>query len=164
MISQFRICLMLALKQRPDVKLLRWVQGNDLKVLLQRRGETPSLVADAFFMLETNEFKYPFFLEADRATMPEERFTNKLRMYWRHNREKSFQPSLGVSHFRVLTITPNVKRAENLCLAAKEADDDRKGSQLYLFLSEAQYSLTKPEAILLPIWASPKGDMHGILE
>ena len=164
MISQFRICLTLALKEHPEAKLIRWVQGNDLKVLLQKRGGNPPLVADAFFVLDMPEYKHPCFLEADRATMPEERFTNKLRMYWRHNREKSFQPSLGITHFRVLTITPNVKRAENLCLAAKEADDDRKGSQLYLFLSEAQYSLTKPEAILTPIWASPKGDMHGILE
>jgi hypothetical protein len=121
-------------------------------------------VADAFFMLETDEFKYPCFLEADRATMTEERFTNKLRMYWRHNRERSFQDSLGVSHFRVLTIAPNETRAKNLCLAAKEADDDRKGSPMYLFLSETQYSLSKPEAILSPIWASPKGDTHGILE
>ncbi len=76
MISQFRICLMLALKQRPDVKLTRWVQGNDLKVLLRHRGENPSLVPDAFFVLETAEFKHPCCLEADRATMTEERFTN----------------------------------------------------------------------------------------
>jgi hypothetical protein len=164
MISQFRICLTLALKERPDVKLTRWVQGNDLKVLLQRRGENPPLVADAFFVLETSEYKYPCFLEADRATMTEERFTNKLRMYWRHNREKRFQESLGVSYFRVLTIAPNKTRAKNLCLAAKDADDKREGSLMYLFLSEAQYSLTKPEAILSMIWTSPKGEGHGILE
>ena len=164
MISQFRICLTLALKNHPEAKLTRWVQGNDLKTLLQRRGENPSLVPDAFFMLETDEWKHPCFLEADRATMPEERFTNKLRMYWRHNREKSFQPSLGISHFRVLTITPNEKRAENLCIAAMSADDQKTGSNLYLFLSEKQYSLTKPEAILEPIWASAKDEKHGILE
>jgi hypothetical protein len=164
MISQFRICLMLALKQRPDVKLTRWVQGNDLKVLLRRRGENPPLVADAFFMLETSEYKYPCFLEADRATMTEERFTNKLRTYWRHNRERCFQDSLGISNFRVLTITPNAARAKNLCLAAKGADDKREGSLMYLFLSEAQYSLTKPDTMLSPIWASPKGEGRGIIE
>jgi hypothetical protein len=164
MISQFRICLTLALKQRPEAKLTRWVQGNDLKMLLQRRGENPPLVADAFFMLETDEWKHPCFLEADRATMPEERFVNKLRMYWRHNREKSFQPSLGISHFRVLTITPNEKRAENLCIAAKDADDQKTGSNLFLFLSEKQYSLEKPEAILAPLWASAKGEKHALLE
>ena len=164
MISQFRICLMLALKQRPTLKLTRWVQGNDLKVLLRHRGENPSLVPDAFFILETAEYKHPCFLEADRATMTEERFTNKLRMYWRHNREERFKPSLGFAHFRVLTITPNEMRANNLCLAAKEADDRKTGSNLFLFLSETQYSLVKPEAVLLPIWASPKDEKHGIIE
>jgi hypothetical protein len=163
MIAQFRICLTLALKNKPEVKLTRWVQGNDLKVLLQKRGGNPPLVADAFFVLESGEWKYPCFLEADRATMPEERFVSKLRMYWRHNREKRFQDSIGITHFRVLTITPNETRAKNLCLAAKEADDDRKGSPMYLFLSEKQYSLAKPEAILQSVWASPKGE-HGILE
>ena len=124
---------MLALKQRPDVKLTRWVQGNDLKVLLRHRGENPSLVADAFFVLETAEYKHPCFLEADRATMTEERFTNKLRMYWRHNREERFQASLGVAHFRVLTITPNETRAKNLCRAAKEADDRNGKFDLFCF-------------------------------
>jgi Replication-relaxation len=164
MISQFRICLTLALKKYPDVKLTRWVQGNDLKVLLQQRGENAPLVADAYFVLENDEFEYPCFLEADRATETEARFVSKLQMYWRHNRERSFEPSLGVSHFRVLTITPNEKRAENLCRAAMEADDKREGSGLYLFLSEKKYSLTKPEAILSPIWASPKGEGRGIIE
>ena len=164
MISQFRICLMLALKQRPTLKLTRWVQGNDLKVLLRHRGENPSLVPDAFFILETAEYKHPCFLEADRATMTEERFTNKLRMYWRHNREERFKSSLGFAHFRVLTITPNEKRAENLCIAAKDADDQKTGSNLFLFLSEKQYSLEKPEAILAPLWASAKGEKHALLE
>jgi hypothetical protein len=164
MISQFRICLMLALKQRPDLKLTRWVQGNDLKVLPRHRGENPPLVGDAYFILETSEYKHPCFLEADRATMTEERFTNKLRMYWRHNREERFKPTLGVAHFRVLTITPNETRAENLCRAAKEADDRKTGSNLFLFLAETQYSLAKPEAVLLPIWASPKDEKHGIIE
>jgi hypothetical protein len=85
-------------------------------------------------------------------------------MYWRHNREKSFQPSLGISHFRVLTITPNEKRAENLCIAAKDADDQKTGSNLFLFLSEKQYSLEKPDAILAPLWASAKGEKHALLE
>ncbi len=164
MISQFRICLTLAVKQRPDVKLTRWAQGNDLVTLLQRRGENPSLKPDAFFVLETSEFKYPCFLEADRATESEGRFLSKLQAYWRHNRERRFEDSLGVSHFRVLTTTPTEKRAEKLCLVAKDADDDRKGSPMYLFLSETRFSLSKPEAILSPIWASPVGEGRGILE
>src|SRR3989338_7188854 len=148
MISQFRVCLTLALKKRSDIKLARWVQGNDLKSALAKRGANPPLVPDAFFVLETPTHKYPCFLEADRATMTQERFVSKLKMYWRHNREESFKDSLGVSHFRVLTIAPHEKRAENLCRAAKDADDRRAGSLMYLFLSETRYNVETPEALL----------------
>lgn len=158
MISQFRVCLMLALKLQGDIKLTRWVQGNDLKSALSGRGANPPLVADAFFMLETPTHKYPCFLEADRATMTQERFVSKLKMYWRHNREESFKETLGVSHFRVLTITPHEKRAENLCRAAKDADDRREGSLMYLFLSETRYNVETPEALLKAVWQSPKDD------
>lgn len=156
MISQFRVCLTLALKSRPSVKLIRWTQGNDLKVLLRHRGENPELVPDAFFILDTSEFKYPCFLEADRGTMTEERFVNKLRLYWRHYREDRFNKTLGISHFRVLTITPNEKRAENLCRAAKEADDRKQGSGMFLFMSETAYGTTRPDAILQAAWRCPK--------
>ena len=158
MISQFRVCLMLALKSRSDVKLTRWAQGNDLKSVLSRRGANPSLVPDAFFVLETATHKYPCFLEADRATMTQERFVSKLRMYWRHNREQQFKETLGVSHFRVLTITPNEKRTENLCHAAKDADERREGSLMYLFISETRYNVKTSEALLKAMWKSPKDD------
>jgi len=158
MVSQFRVCLILALKKHSDIKLTRWIQGNDLKSALRKHGEHPPLVADAFFVLETPTHKYPCFLEADRATMTQERFVSKLKMYWRHNREESFKDSLGVSHFRVLTIAPHEKRAENLCRAAKDADDRREGSLMYLFLSETRYNVETPEALLKAVWQSPKDD------
>ena len=158
MISQFRVCLMLALKKQSDIKLTRWVQGNDLKSALKKHGEHPPLVADAFFMLETPTHKYPCFLEADRATMTQERYVNKLKMYWRHNREESFKDTLGISNFRVLTITPNEGRSANLCRGAKDADDRREGSLMYLFMPETRYNTATPEALLEAVWQSPKND------
>ena len=90
--------------------------------------------------------------------MTQERFVSKLKMYWRHNREESFKDTLGVSHFRVLTITPNEKRTENLCRGAKDADDRREGSLMFLFLSETRYNVETPEALLKAVWQSPKND------
>lgn len=158
MISQFRVCLQLALRKYPDIKLVRWSQGYDLKRVLSRGGENPSLVPDAFFLLDTPDHKYPCFLEADRATMTQERFLSKLKLYWRYNREKRFVESLGISNFRVLTITPNEGRTENLCRTAKEADDRHEGSLLYLFLSETRYNTDKPNCLLEAAWQSPKND------
>ena len=113
---------------------------------------------DAFFVLETSEYKYPCFLEADRGTMTQERFVNKLRMYWRHWREEGFSKPLGITHFRVLTITPSEARADNLCRAAKEADDRKQGSGMFLFMSETAYGITRPDGLLGTVWNSPKDD------
>ena len=158
MISQFRVCLMLALKNRPDIKLSRWVQGNDLKVLLQRRGGNSELVPDAFFTLEDKNDLLHFFLEADRGTMTQERFVSKLRVYWRWWSEKRCEASLGITRFRVLTFTPNDTRSDNLCRAAKDADPRKQGSLMYLFASETKYNIAAPDGLLKAVWKSPKDD------
>jgi hypothetical protein len=164
MISGFKVCLILALKERSDVRMARFMQGDDLKSLLARRGTNPPLVADAFFVLETDAYRYPCFLEADRGTMTLGRFSAKLRKYWRHNRERGFKDSLGIENFRVLTVAPSQTRAEHLARAAKDADDRRTGSNMFLFLSETSYSLQSPEKIFEPLWLSAKGEKHGLLE
>ena len=81
---------------------------------------------------------------------------NKLRMYWQHWREEGFSKSLGITHFRVLTVTPSERRTENLCLAAKEADARKQGSGMFLFMSETAYGTTRPDAILQAMWKCPK--------
>jgi hypothetical protein len=164
MISQFRVCLTLALKGT-DTKLVRWLQGNDLKVALRRRGENPELVPDAFFILEDKSDLLYFFLEADRGTMSSARFVSKLRVYWRWWHEGRYAASLGITSFRVLTITPNATRSDNLCLAAKDADDRRQGSAMFLFAPETRYNISVPEALLGAVWKCPKDDtLRSVLE
>ena len=164
MISQFRVCLELALRGREDVKLARWVQGYDLKNLLSKHGANPPLVPDAFLILETPTHRYPCFLEADRATMSIERFVSKLRLYWQHNREEKFKDTLGVAHFRVLTVTPSEGRTTNLCNASRDADDRHEGSLMYLFLSQAKYDVSTPETLLQEVWKTAKNDtLHTLL-
>lgn len=158
MISQFRVCLMLALKGRDDVKLTTWLQGNDLRQALSARGANPELVPDAYFVLVGKEWTHPFFLEADRATMTVERFVSKLRVYWRWFRTERLRETLGRTHFRVLTITPGEGRAENLRLAAKDADTSRTGTPMFLFAPETRYNTTTPEALFGEMWKCPKDD------
>lgn len=71
---------------------------------------------------------------------------------------------LGIENFRVLTITVNEERVENLCKKAREADERKTGSNMFLFLSDAHYSLTKSDALLSPIWTSAKGEKHALIE
>ena len=81
-------------------------------------------------------------------------------MYWQHNREERFKQSLGITHFRVLTITPNDTRSDNLCRVAKDADDRKQGSGMYLFVSEKAYGMATPDGLLKAMWKSPKDDTH----
>jgi len=165
MISQFRVCLLLALKNHTETKLARWVQGNDLKVLLRRRGENPELVPDAFFTLEDKDDLLHFFLETDRSTETQERFVSKLRVYWKWWGEERCKASLGITRFRVLTITPNEARCDNLCRASKDADTRKQGSAMYLFLPETKYGIAMPDEILRIAWKCPKDEvLRSIIE
>ena len=91
--------------------------------------------------------------------MTEERFVNKLRLYWRWWKEERIKDTLGFTNFRVLTVTPNETRSENLRIASKEADTNKTGSNMFLFAADKNYSISKPEAIFEPIWKSPKDDL-----
>jgi hypothetical protein len=165
MISQFRTALTLALRARPDSpKIERWCQGYELKDMLAPRGQSLELVPDAYLTLKDGEDMLDFFLEADMSTMTRERFLDKMKTYWKWYREKRFQKTLGIGNFRVLTITKSEERAENLRKIAKNADDRKTGSNMFLFLSETQYSLVKPEAVLSPAWVSAKDEKHSIIE
>jgi len=163
MISQFRIVLSLALPH--TIKISRWSQGYELRDLLKIKGQTPSLVPDAFFVLEKADGQWFFFLEADRSTMPSYRVLEKLKNYWELYRNKTYEKTLNMPYFRVLTITENKGRRDNLCRAAKEADTRKTGSNLFIFACEKDYSLKNPEAVLAPIWLSAKdGEPHKMLE
>lgn len=165
MISEFRVCLTLAAKEH-GTKITRWAQGWDLKEILRSvHGENPSLVPDAFFTLEDNGDVINFFLEADRGTMPTERFVNKLKTYWSWRSDERLKDKLRLTRFRVLTIAPSEGRSESLRIAGKGGDPRGDGSLMFLFAPETRYNTATPNTILQTIWKSPKDDTpHSILE
>lgn len=164
MVSQFRAALSLAC-EKEKAKLTRWRQGVELKQDLKLKGETPDLLPDAFFAIERGDRRWNFFLEADRSTMTLDRFLGKLKTYWDWWREEKYKERLDISRFRVLTITVSEERKENLRRTAKSADARRQGSNMFLFISEKDYSLKKPEAVFQPIWVSPRDEAeHSLLE
>ncbi len=165
MLSQFRVCLRLAVKAH-GAKLTRFTQGYDLKEMLRSvHGDNPSLVPDAFFTLEEKGDVINFFVEADRGTMSPERFVNKLKTYWSWRSDERLKEKLRLSRFRVLTLTPSEGRNESLRNAGKGGDPRGDGSLMFLFASETRYNTTTPNTILQTIWKSPKDDSpHSILE
>jgi len=172
MISDFRICLELALNNLPGTNLLFWEKEN-LKELkdyvyirdLQGREFRAPIVPDGFFGIQDQKDKMYFFIEADQSTMTNARFFKKMKAYWHWWKQGKHTKRFGIKAFRVLTITKTEKRKQNLREITKKADDRQKGSLMFWFTSEKNYSLQKPETILEPIWQTAKEDIyHRILE
>lgn len=106
-----------------------------------------------------------FFLEADQSTMTNARFLKKMRAYWNWWRQGRHTKKFGIKSFRVLTIAKTEKRKENLRKMTKGADERRKGSLMFWFTSEQNYSLRESKSILEPIWQTPKDEsFHSLLE
>ncbi len=161
MISQFHAALRLAAeKTNGKVELTRWYQGQELRNILKLHGEKIPLVPDAMATLKYEGGGYWFFLEADRSTMTTERFLDKLKIYRQWRRDKKYEQRLGITHFRVLTITISSQRKENLRKATKETEELKLGNNMFLFLSEKEYSLKNPETLFSPVWLSPRDDLR----
>ena len=163
MIADFRATLTLAMQSLDRSRLLTWKQGPDLKATVKVKGHTMAVVPDGFFALESKGHLQHFFLEADRSTMTTRRFFRKLRAYWLWWRTGGHQRKFGISRFRVLTLTTSEKRKENLRKLARDADDERRGSPMFLFACNKSFSIEDPQTILHPIWQSPgDGGWHSI--
>ena len=94
-----------------------------------------------------------FFLEADRSTMPGERFRAKLAAYVDWRRRGGHTALLGIRNFRVLTVTRSEARLENLARVAHAVDP---GVPIFWFAAEPR--LATEEAIFAPVWTVPGRD------
>ncbi|MBA7490573.1 hypothetical protein ES702_01111 [subsurface metagenome] len=171
MVSGFRVCLELALGRVPNTHLLFWENENrkELKDHVyiedqQGREWKIAIVPDGFFGIQDPKGKMYFFLEADQSTMVNARFLRKMRAYWHWWKQGRHTKKFSIKAFRVLTITKTEQRKENLRKITKAADERQRGSLMFWFTSEQNYSIQKPESIL-PIWQTPVDDsFHSLLE
>jgi hypothetical protein len=154
MVSQFRTCLTLACKGRPDIRLTRWrVPDKPIAQAMVGRHRV-AVIPDAHFVLEDSQGRLAhFFLEADRGTMTLQRFLSKLQAYWQM-RTIDVGDALPRA-FRVLTLAPSKRRMENLLRTATDADPRHSGSRMFCFTIERDYDLKNPDALFGPIWRTP---------
>lgn len=143
-INNFRLSLEKALKLHPEAELLFFEDFKD--------GVNP----DGYFAIRVREKELYFFLEYDRGTMTRKRLLEKFKGYWRFFKEGKHK-ELGMENFRVLTVSPDRRRREFLRRIAKAADDKKKGSRLFYFASEEDFSLEDPK-VLSWIWRTPADD------
>ena len=158
MISNLRSTLTLALEPRKHTALKTWKQGPELKAVTIVEGRRVAVIPDAFFTVEHEGHDLHFLCEVDRSTMTTKRFLRKLSAYWYWWKEGGHRRELGINRFRVLTISISDRRKENLRKIARNADDRKQGTAMFLFACERSYSLDEPETILNPIWQSPVND------
>jgi len=165
MISNFRIALTLATRERSDVRLL-FFQPESLalrdRVVTIRNGHRPTIPInpDGFF-----GFQFPdlpdgrnrafFFLEADRSTMTRERFLQKLLGYWEWFSQGAHTRKYGIRAFRVLTVTKSEERLTSLLKATAQTEELRAGLPLFWFTSENRFTTHESSSILGPIWTIP---------
>jgi len=172
MISNFRACLTLALRNTQDKKLVFWQRENPQElrdyIIVTDSGNKQkrlSIVPDGYFCIEDKDGRMYFFLEADRSTMTNARFLSKMRAYnlW-HNR-KGDEKKFGIHSFRVLTIAKTRKRMENLCKASEGAYNRRDQGYMFWFTCVENYNLNNPERILENIWVvSESKGLHKLTE
>jgi len=150
------------LEDAPDRKRERQVRiGATVRLdgVLRRNAVIP----DAVFGLRFNDEEESYFmLEIDRGEMPIERYNNlhrtyfakKILTYYEASREQRYIHDLGITNFRVATVTTTPERVDQMLEALNRITEGR-GSSMFLFTDEAALAASNP---LDTEWMSGKGE------
>ena len=150
-ISEFKVCLDLALLRRPE-EILFYQRGD--KSHLRRISVTGAkkkyfvVAPDAFFGIQSGRGKHIFFLEVDMGTETLSRFAEKVTAYKRYWKSRQYTEEYGFNHFRVLTVAESERRLANLIQATGKAG----GRQMFLFTT---FSKIQNDSSLGSVWLSP---------
>ncbi len=173
MVSDFMVRLELACRSRKDVRLLDVEElesgGGKRRQPFQwkvdiGRGQRCGVIPDRVFGLEfpekpAGQNRIWYFLEADRGTMPVTRsrldqssYHRKLLAYqatWTQNLHRQ----LGISRFRVLTVTTSADRLASMQEACRSMP---RGQGLFLFTDSASLN-AHPNVLTLPFQTGHSG-------
>ena len=163
MVNDVRIAVELAARRQGD-RVQRWITEDELKRSPDRvqiepergRSRRVALVPDAYFCLAFGQRRAHFFLEADRATVPNRRWAQKVLAYLAYLRSGAYARRYGTDCLRVLTVTTSEKRMRNLMRTTQTACADRNGVRLFWF---TWLERATPKTILqAPLWHVPGKD------
>ena len=160
MVNDLRIAVELA-SRRNGHHLERWIPEDELKRSPDRVRIEPerglsrrvAVVPDGYFCLSSNQRRAHFFLEADRATVPNRRWAQKILAYLAYVRSGAYARRYGTQCLRVLTVTTSEKRMRNLLRTTEKTSGDGNGARMFWFTWLDQVT---PETILQArIWQVP---------
>lgn len=191
LVNTIRAIITNACNQTKDIELLYWQRpGNELKDSVKVDGQIKNLVPDSFFVLKKSDGKIaPFFIEADRSTMDQPTFTEKLKTYYAYYQsirseldnqkgttKKEVSNKFKIHGFRVLTIieneldwqkTRNKDRLSHLIESGYKATEG-KGWRGFWYTTKDNFNMKEPSSILKSIWYlahdTESGKTHSIIE
>ena len=162
--SLFRASIELALRDHPELRVQRWLNGRDqlTDTFVSRIDEEKyPFQPDDYFVLDDNsgQLRTPyFFVELERSRKMVSRRVNKFRAYYLYWKEKRAIQKFGQphQHFRVLYIAPEslLTTLQKNCI---QADPLKKGSSMFLFTALEWLNLENPELVLDSVWLTPHG-------
>ncbi len=171
MVSRFRHAVTLAVRAFPDASVVFWEPNGAFTASVEyeqavktrdgvlNKRVTGTVKPDGFFALHDGQKTAYFCLEADRSTMTNARYLNKLTSYfhfWTTQIRGGQHPS-GMKGFRVLTITLSSERKDNLRETARGVDPHGRGLGMFWFACERSYA-ARPQELLAAIWQTPTDD------
>jgi hypothetical protein len=145
-LNNIRIAFSQAVVQDPEMKFERWINDYDCAQNFHdgHSGKQKRFRPDGYFRLTSGNKLYSFFLEFDRSTMTGKRFQKKVETYLEFARLDYYRQRFGVKYFRVLVITPNTERQENLKKAVEEITN-----RIFWFATRDKI---RRETVFKPIW------------
>ncbi|MBN1930745.1 MAG: replication-relaxation family protein [Desulfobacterales bacterium] len=132
--SNFRAVLALVLRNKGWAKIKFWRQDNEIRDRVEVKlpnGKTKHwpIAPDGFFCIEGEHGKMYRFIEADRYTMDNRRFLNKMRAYYHWWEGGKHTEKFGIKNFRVLTITHNKLARDRRLEVTKEVKMAKIGGE-----------------------------------
>jgi hypothetical protein len=153
MINDVRIAVTLA-ACRPGYGVEAWVGEDELKATPDYVSITTSsgrqrrvaVIPDSYFVLRLGDRRAHFFLEADRATVSNTRWRDRIRAYRVYTESGRYTERYGTHSLRVLTVTTGPQRLANL----KRTTEDVGGGQLFWFTTAGE--AMAEDVLARPLW------------
>ena len=149
--NDFRVALLRACHDQPDYQLVEWrnerrFRAHPILVPVKDKAKRKPLFPDGFFILQHDQRRSYYFLEADNGTETYAQFRSQLEVYQAYMASGLHQEHFGVKSLNILVVTTTAQRAEKLRQLAMQVGGGRR----YRF---STYQQTTPQAILTaPIW------------
>lgn len=120
------------------------------------------LIPDALFTIRAKGKEHFFLMEMDRGTISANRMFTRYKAYYDWWRGGGPTNDFGIASVRILTMTVNEKRMENLLRSCFSVKEDRQGSALFWFSTTNNLDIFKPWKLLDPIWRKALPEDHSL--